>query len=88
MRFGLPGVPDDIGLRGAIFADAGSHFGTSAAVARTPGLAGNDGTVRTSVGAGLIWGSPLGPLRADYAIPLTSAPSDKKQPLSFGLAAF
>lgn len=88
MRFGLPGVPDDIGLRGAVFADAGSLFGTSASAAKTPGLAGNDGSIRTSVGAGLIWDSPLGPLRADYAIPLTSAASDKTQPLSFGLAAY
>jgi len=30
--------------------------------------------IRSSVGAGLIWGSPFGPLRVDDATPLTKAP--------------
>ena len=31
----------------------------------------NGNVVRTSVGVGLIWASPFGPLRFDYAVPLT-----------------
>ena len=31
----------------------------------------NSNVVRTSVGVGLIWASPFGPLRFDYAVPLT-----------------
>lgn len=87
-RFNLPLVPEGIGLRGAVFADAGSLFGTSANASRLPGLAGSAAALRSSVGVGLIWDSPIGALRADYTIPLTKEPFDKTQPWSFGLAAF
>ena len=40
--------------------------------------------VRTSVGVGLIWQSPFGPLRFDYAIPLTKGPHDIVQQFKFG----
>ncbi|SHH38994.1 outer membrane protein assembly factor BamA [Bradyrhizobium erythrophlei] len=41
-------------------------------------------TVRTSVGVGLIWASPFGPLRFDYAIPLTKGRFDIVQQFKFG----
>ena len=40
--------------------------------------------VRTSVGVGLVWASPFGPLRFDYAIPLTKSPFDRVQQFKFG----
>ena len=40
--------------------------------------------VRTSVGVGLIWASPFGPLRFDYAIPLTKGRYDIVQQFKFG----
>jgi len=40
--------------------------------------------VRTSVGVGLIWASPFGPLRFDYAIPITKGPHDIVQQFKFG----
>jgi len=40
--------------------------------------------VRTSVGVGLIWQSPFGPLRFDYAIPLTKGQFDRVQEFRFG----
>jgi outer membrane protein insertion porin family len=40
--------------------------------------------VRTSVGVGLIWQSPFGPLRFDYAVPLTKASHDVVQQFKFG----
>src|SRR5262249_27317205 len=33
--------------------------------------------VRSSVGVGLIWASPFGPLRFDYAVPLTKGKYDR-----------
>ena len=60
-----------------------------ATVLRTPGTclglqydSGN--TVRTSVGVGLIWASPFGPLRFDYAVPLTKGQFDRVQEFKFG----
>jgi outer membrane protein insertion porin family len=49
------------------------------------GLQYNDSkVVRTSVGVGLIWQSPFGPLRFDYAIPLTKGQFDRVQEFRFG----
>jgi len=40
--------------------------------------------VRSSVGVGLIWASPFGPLRFDYAVPITKGPFDRVQQFKFG----
>ena len=83
-------LPKEIGLKGAVFADAGSLSGykgpTSLASTGEALNLGNtdDGLVRTSVGAGLIWASPFGPLRFDYAFPLTKSPYDRVQQFRFG----
>jgi outer membrane protein insertion porin family len=44
----------------------------------------DSGVVRTSVGVGLIWASPFGPLRFDYAVPLTKGQYDRVQQFKFG----
>ena len=40
--------------------------------------------VRSSVGVGLIWASPFGPLRFDYAVPITKGAHDVVQQFKFG----
>lgn len=82
-------LPKEIGLKGAVFADAGSLFdykgGTCWAVTNECLTVGSDnGLVRSSVGVGLIWQSPFGPLRFDYAIPLTKDKNDRTQEFRFG----
>jgi outer membrane protein insertion porin family len=62
-------------LPGAIPASAGTCTGL---------VYDNGNTVRTSVGVGLIWASPFGPLRFDYAIPITKGPFDRVQEFKFG----
>jgi len=44
----------------------------------------DSGLIRTSVGASIIWASPFGPLRFDYAFALTKEPWDKLQSFRFG----
>ncbi|MGY8664854.1 outer membrane protein assembly factor BamA [Bradyrhizobium sp. UFLA05-109] len=44
----------------------------------------NGNVVRSSVGVGLIWQSPFGPLRFDYAVPLTKGAYDRVQQFRFG----
>jgi outer membrane protein insertion porin family len=44
----------------------------------------NGNVVRSSVGVGLIWASPFGPLRFDYAVPLTKGQYDRVQQFKFG----
>jgi outer membrane protein insertion porin family len=40
--------------------------------------------VNSSVGAGILWASPFGPIRFDLALPLTKQPFDRKQIFRFG----
>jgi outer membrane protein insertion porin family len=47
-------------------------------------IGADNGLIRTSVGVGLIWNSPFGPLRFDYAIPLTKSFYDRTQEFRFG----
>jgi outer membrane protein insertion porin family len=44
----------------------------------------NGNAIRSSVGVGLIWASPFGPLRFDYAVPLTKGQFDRVQQFRFG----
>jgi outer membrane protein insertion porin family len=50
----------------------------------TPCPVDNGMHVRSSVGIGLIWESPFGPLRFDYAFPLSKEPYDRVQQFRFG----
>ena len=89
-------LPKEVGLKGAVYADAGSLWGyqgpTSWAAtgevnsaACKCGLQYDDTqVVRSSVGVGLIWASPFGPLRFDYAVPLTKGKYDVTQEFRFG----
>ena len=98
IRFPLPFIPDELGMSGAVFADAGSVFGAgklatslnnanNACVTRLRAqgvcLVDSD-IIRTSIGAGILWNSPLGPLRLDYAYALTKDDFDKTQMIRFG----
>lgn len=69
-------LPKEVGIKVAVFADAGSLWGykgpTSWNVTGERLDVGLDGAnmIRSSVGVGFIWDSPLGPLRFDLAYPL------------------
>ncbi len=82
VQFPLPGIPPEIGLKGAVFADAGTAFDTDfdSARYRALGIFVNDSTsIRSSVGGSILWASPLGPLRADFAYVLSSQSYDEEQ---------
>ena len=65
----MPVVPESFGLRGAVFADAATLYGSKIRSTNGLNVVGTDMEWRASVGAGLIWASPFGPLRIDYACP-------------------
>jgi outer membrane protein insertion porin family len=93
-------LPKEVGLKGAVYADAGSLFDyqgptSNILTGEINGLVNgkpcncamvydNQNIVRTSVGVGLIWASPFGPLRFDYAIPITKGAYDRVQQFKFG----
>ncbi|MFA5899520.1 MAG: BamA/TamA family outer membrane protein, partial [Hyphomicrobium sp.] len=100
IRFPIPFVPDDLGISGAVFADAGSLWGAS--IGDTPtgcgaGFQNSNGTynavcladssaIRSSVGASIMWASPVGPIRMDFAKTLTKESYDDEQFFRFGAA--
>lgn len=96
VQFPIFGLPRDLGLKGAVFADAGSLFGYKGPTTfdvngnsiidgfsptlgcqRSPDVSQecivvrDSKTLRSSVGASILWSSPLGPIRFDYAIALS-----------------
>ena len=85
-------APKDFGMKVALFADAGQlldYVGPTSwltgpgATGETLTATGN-GNIRSSVGVGLIWDSPFGPLRFDLAYALTKEPYDHTQIFRFG----
>ena len=86
----IPYLPSDFGLKFAVFADAGSVWGGTSSL---PSLSqsftvGSSNVIRSSVGAGLIWGSPFGPIRIDYAMPVTQAGYDVTRRFNFSAGGF
>jgi outer membrane protein insertion porin family len=81
-------APKDFSMRFALFADAGQLLDyrgpTSWAVTGEQLVMSADNPIRSSVGAGLLWDSPIGPLRFDFAIATTKASYDKTQFFRFG----
>ncbi|MCJ2014418.1 outer membrane protein assembly factor BamA [Methylobacterium sp. J-076] len=104
VQFPLYGVPRDLGLKGALFADAGTLFGYSGQ--RTFNVNGDQfingfsggrcafnaytigvepecvnvrdkAVIRSSIGASILWNSPLGPIRFDYAYALSKDEGEK-----------
>ena len=88
-----------MGLCGAFFADAGSLFdATGGAVSalndpncksRTGAqcVLGDSDSIRSSVGASIMWNSPVGPIRMDFAKVLTKERYDQTQFFRFGASS-
>jgi outer membrane protein insertion porin family len=76
-------LPKEVGIKLAAFADAGSLWGykseTSWAVTGETMQVADSAAVRSSVGMGVIWDSPLGPLRFDFAYAITKESYDRTQ---------
>jgi outer membrane protein insertion porin family len=90
LQFPVFGLPREAGLRGAVFADAGSLFGYDGpksvdigGVTPVPLNVSDDKTIRTSAGVGVLWASPLGPIRLDFAWPITKGEYDQTQMFRF-----
>lgn len=98
VQFPIFGLPRDLGLKGAVFADAGSLFSYTGRTDFTNGgpvflnnvpptftqgntitVGGDSSFIRSSVGVSVIWTSPMGPIRFDFAKALTKDQNDQTQ---------
>ncbi len=101
--FPIFGLPKEIGLKGALFVDAGnligyggqtnfSNFlgytycpGQNVFLITQPSCANvwDPNLIRSAVGASLIWASPMGPIRFDFAFPMSKGKYDQTQIFNF-----
>ncbi len=79
-EFSFPlGLPEEFGIKGHTFSD----FGSILEVDDTGIGVADDETIRASVGAGVSWRSPFGPVRVDAAFPLAKENYDETEAFRF-----
>jgi outer membrane protein insertion porin family len=70
-------IMEQYGVRGVVFFDMGNAFNNSF----------NFGDLRRSVGAGVRWMSPFGPLRVELGFPLNKQSDDDTSVLGFSIGS-
>ena len=75
------GLPEEFAIRGRVFSDFGtlldSDFKSATSV--------DDGSLRVSIGTGLSWRSPFGPIAIDFAVPLVKESFDQEELFRFSV---
>jgi outer membrane protein insertion porin family len=98
VQFPIFGLPRDLGLKGALFVDAGTLYNFNGRTNFSPtgvcsggpfvapfsqsnciAVGGDSATIRTAAGGSIIWASPLGPIRFDFAKAITKNQFDQTQ---------
>ncbi len=98
--FRLPFVPEALGIQGVAFSDFGTVFNSGVEdEARTTTSLCNGGTstvactvsdaasLRASVGGGILWDSPFGPLRFELSYPLLKDDTDTVERFQFSIGS-
>ncbi len=80
MMFPL-GLPEELGIKGAVFADAATLSDVDTALTTTN--VQDDTAIRASAGVGVFWRSPVGPIRVDLATPIQKQSYDETQVVRF-----
>ena len=73
------GLPEEVGLAGRLFAEGGALFDVDDNGAGIQ----NSKNPRLTVGAGVTWASPFGPLRIDFGYALIEEDFDETEIISF-----
>lgn len=75
------GLPEEMNVRGAVFADIGSLWDFDMVKKSKYSRSGvySDKAVRSSIGAGIMWNNRIMPLRIDWAIPIKYKKYDEQQ---------
>lgn len=73
------GLPEELGVRGALFVDAGSLFDSDDEGADVL----DQSSLRLSVGVGFAWDSPFGPIRIDFSNAILKEDFDETETIRF-----
>lgn len=73
------GLPEELGVTGAVFSDVGSLW----QVDDTGATVFDENSPRVSAGAGLLWSSPFGPIRIDFAHAIVKEDNDLTESVRF-----
>jgi outer membrane protein insertion porin family len=88
------GLPESFGIEGTVFSDFGTVFGAeNSSISSGQGLCtgkfdcsvADTAALRASIGAGIIWQSPFGPLRFEAAYPILKEDYDDKEWFRFSV---
>ena len=78
------GLPDEFGVTGHTFVDAGTLYDVDAvADPKLNEVLVDDNSIRVAAGFGISWRSPLGPIRVDLAFPIIKESYDKVEEFRF-----
>lgn len=81
------GLPEELGVKGAVFMDAGTLFGNDDDDSATAGsVVSNildERSLRLSTGAGIGWASPFGPVRVDFGWAVAKEDFDETELVRF-----
>ncbi|WP_281955190.1 outer membrane protein assembly factor BamA [Pseudophaeobacter arcticus] len=82
------GLPDELGLRGALFYDVGNLWGLNDVnTSGSTNIVGREGSFRHVVGFSVLWTTGLGPLRFNFSKALKKEDYDKEQSFDLTLQA-
>ncbi len=73
------GLPDEMGVSGAAFSDIGSLWNAE----DTGATVFDKNALRVSAGVGVMWASPFGPIRVDFAHALAKQNADQTENIRF-----
>jgi len=79
------GLPQELGIRGGLFLDAGSVWGMDGTPFGAMGAIDTAAHLRASTGFALYWDTPIGPLVFNWANPLTTVAGDETQSFSISV---
>ena len=86
IEFPIPVLPESYGLSGAVWADIAYIHGLPSLGTGVLDPLTVDQNLKSSIGVSLIWDSPFGPLRGDFAHVLSKATSDQHEVFQFTLS--
>ncbi|MBD0865867.1 MAG: outer membrane protein assembly factor BamA [Rhodobacteraceae bacterium] len=81
------GLPEEIGMRGALFYDIGNLWDLNGADLSEGAIVGEGGSFRHVIGASILWDTVIGPLRFNFSRALIKEEFDAEQSFDLTLSA-